>query len=165
MTEKMTSLEDLFVDFLKDLYDAEKQIASTLPKMIEEAKSSDLKQAFKDHLETTRRQTDRLEQIFKEMKMEPQGKKCLGMQGLIKEGEQMMKEAADPDVKDALMIASAQKIEHYEIAGYGTVRTYADALGHKSFANLLDATLDEEGQTNKKLTKLAEGHINKKAMS
>jgi ferritin-like metal-binding protein YciE len=159
----MKNLNDLFVDVLKDLYDAETQITKALPKMIEQAKSPDLKAGFQDHLEMTKRQKDRLEQIFSEMKVSPEGKKCMGMQGLIKEGNEVMQEASDPDVKDAAMIAAAQKIEHYEISGYGTARTYANALGHQNFAQMLDMTLDEEAKTDKKLTKLAEGHINAKA--
>lgn len=158
--KKMKKLEDLFVDSLKDLYDAERQMVTALPKMMEAANSQDLKNGFKEHLEVTRRQTERLVQIFSEMKMDPKGKKCVGMQGLIKEGEEIMKEAGDPDVMDAGLIAAAQKIEHYEISGYGTVRAYAQALGHQNIAGILDQTLKEEGQTDKKLTAMAEGHIN-----
>jgi ferritin-like metal-binding protein YciE len=164
MTEKkMKKLEDLFEDFLKDIYDAENQIVTALPKMIEAAHSQDLKKGFKDHLEVTRNQTQRLEKIFKEMKTDPKGKKCVGMQGLIKEGDEIMKEAADPDVKDAGLIAAAQKIEHYEISSYGTARAYAMALGHQNFAGLLNETLQEESQTDKKLSAMAEGHINAQA--
>lgn len=163
MAEKVTNLEELFVDTLKDLYDAEHQILGALPKMIDAAQSQELKQGFKEHVEVTKKQVDRLEQIFKEMKMKPQGKKCMGMQGLIREGEEMMKEATDAMVKDAGLIASAQKIEHYEIAGYGTARAYAQALGHQNFAKMLDQTAEEEGITDKKLTSLAEGHINAQA--
>jgi ferritin-like metal-binding protein YciE len=163
MAEKLNKLEDLFVDSLKDLYDAEHQITQALPKMIDAAKSQELKKGFKDHLEMTRRQTERLEQVFKEMKMEPKAKKCVGMQGLIKEGEEVMKEAEDPDVRDAALIASAQKIEHYEISGYGTARAYAEALGHPSIAKVLDQILEEESNTDEKLTRLAESHINAKA--
>ena len=160
MEKKMQKLEDLFEDMLKDIYDAEMQIVTALPKMIDAAHSQDLKNGFKEHLEVTRRQTQRLEQIFKEMKTDPKGKKCVGMQGLIKEGEEIMKEAGDPDVMDAGLIAAAQKIEHYEISSYGSARAYAQALGHQTFAGLLNQTLQEEGQTDKKLTALAEGHIN-----
>lgn len=159
----MKKLEDLFVDSLKDLYDAERQMVAALPKMMEAANSQDLKNGFKEHLEVTRRQTERLVQIFSEMKMDPKGKKCVGMQGLIKEGEEIMKEAGDPDVMDAGLIAAAQKIEHYEISGYGTVRAYAQALGHQNIAGILDQTLKEEGQTDKKLTAMAIGHINAQA--
>jgi ferritin-like metal-binding protein YciE len=160
---KMKKLEDLCVDSLQDLYDAENQIIKAMPKMIEKAKSQELKQGLQQHLEVTNRQKDRLEQVFKDMKMSPQGKKCMGMQGLIKEGEEVMSEAGDDDVRDAAIIGSAQKIEHYEIAGYGTARAYARALGHKNVADVLSTTLDEESMTNEKLTKLAEGHINAQA--
>ena len=163
MTEKIKNLNDLFVDYLKDLYDAEHQIIDALPKMITAAHSQELKQAFNSHLEQTHRQTDRLEQIFKEMKMTPQTKKCFGMQGIIKEGEEAMHETADPAVKDAALIAAAQKVEHYEISGYGSARTYANALGHHNIAKLLDQTLEEEGNTDKKLTSIAEGHVNSRA--
>jgi ferritin-like metal-binding protein YciE len=157
---KLKKLEDLFEDVLKDIYDAENQIVKAMPKMIEAANSQDLKNGFKEHLEVTRRQSQRLEQIFSEMKKDPKGKKCVGMQGLIKEGDEIMKEAGDPNVLDAGLIAAAQKIEHYEISSYGTARAYAQALGHQNFAGLLNETLQEEGQTDKKLTAMAEGHIN-----
>ena len=160
---ELKNLEDLFVDTLKDLYDAEHQIVKALPKMIDQAQSNELKQGFKDHLEMTRRQIDRLDQIFKEMKMPAEGKRCKGMEGLIKEGDEVMQMSMDAAVKDAALIAAAQKIEHYEISGYGTARTYAQALGHQDMARLLDQTADEEGKTDKKLTALAEGHVNPKA--
>jgi ferritin-like metal-binding protein YciE len=165
MTEKnqVRNLNELFVDSLKDLYDAEQQIVKALPKMIDQAESTDLKQGFQEHLDVTHRQVERLDQIFKELKMPAQGKHCKGMEGIIKEGNEMMKEMADPMVKDAALIAAAQKVEHYEIAGYGTARAYAQALGHENIASLLDQTAKEEGQTDKKLTRLAEGHINTRA--
>ena len=166
MAMKMDSLEALFVDQLKDLYDAEHQIIEALPKMAETAKSRELKQSFNQHLETTRQQAKRLEEIFSEMNEKPGGKKCVGMQGLIKEGEELIKEKkADPDVIDAGLIAAAQKVEHYEISGYGTARTYAEMLGRDNAARLLQRTLDEEAQTDEKLTQLAESHINIQAMS
>jgi ferritin-like metal-binding protein YciE len=164
MTEKkLKNLEDLFVDVLKDLYDAEHQVMKALPKMMEEAKSKELKQGFKDHLEMTKKQIDRIEQIFKEMNLPLKGKHCAGMAGLIKEGDEVIKEPMDPAVKDAALIAAAQKVEHYEISGYGTARTFAQALGHQNFARLLDTSANEEGQTDKHLTMLAESHINAKA--
>lgn len=168
MTEKsakkpIKNLEELYVDVLKDLYDAETQLTKALPKMIEHANSQDLKAGFQEHLEVTQRQKDRLEQIFSEMKMSPDGKKCMGMQGLIKEGNEVMQEAADSAVMDAALIAAAQKIEHYEISGYGTAKAYAEALGHTSAAQILDTTLSEEARTDKKLTKIAESHINAQA--
>ena len=122
------NLEDLFVDTLQDLYDAEHQIVKPMPLMIEIAHSQDLKQGFKEHLEVTRRQIGRIENIFKEMDMPAKGKHCKGMEGLIADGQEIMKENMDPSVKDAALIAAAQKIEHYEISGYGTARTFAQAL-------------------------------------
>lgn len=160
---KISSLDELFIDVLEDIYDAEHQITEAMPKMIEAATSPDLKKGLKDHLEQTRKQVERLDQIFKNMNKKAEGKKCHGMQGLIKEGDEIMKEASDPMVKDAGMIAAAQKIEHYEISAYGTARTYAQALGHKDVARLLEQTLQEEGATDKRLTALAEGHINAQA--
>ncbi|NLG96658.1 MAG: ferritin-like domain-containing protein [Chloroflexi bacterium] len=163
MAQKMKNLEDLFVDTLQDLYDAEHQLVKALPKMAEQANSKELKQGFKEHLDVTNRQIERVEQIFKELKMEAKGKRCKGMEGLIKEGDEMIQEAGDPMVKDAALIASAQKIEHYEISGYGTARAYAQALGHQNIARVLDQIANEEGQADKKLTALAEGHINMQA--
>jgi ferritin-like metal-binding protein YciE len=163
MANKMKNLEDLFVDSLQDLYDAEKQIVEALPKMIDKAHSNELKQGFKDHLEMTHRQIDRIEQIFKEMDLPAKGKHCKGMEGLIKEGEEKLKEEMTPEVRDAALIGAAQKIEHYEISGYGTARTYAHTLGHDNIAKMLDQTANEEGQTDKKLTQLAESKINPQA--
>jgi ferritin-like metal-binding protein YciE len=164
MAKKMDNLDALFVEQLQDLYDAEKQLMDALPKMVDAAKSPDLKTSFQQHLGQTREQAKRLEQIFSDRKEKPTGKTCVGMQGLIKEGQELMKEKnIDPDVLDAGLIASAQKIEHYEIASYGTVRTYADTLGYHDAARLLNRTLDEESQTNEKLTALAESHINQEA--
>ncbi len=165
MAMKMDSLENLFVEDLKDLYNAEQQIMQALPKMIQAAHSQDLKQSFQQHLQVTQEQAKRLEQIFSNLNQKPTGKKCLGMEGIIKEGEQDMQELkSDPDLLDAGMIASAQKIEHYEISGYGTARTYAEELGLDQAASLLEQTLKEESQTDQKLTQLAESHINMDAM-
>ncbi len=161
--KKMKNLEDLFIHTLHDLYDAEHQITKALPKMAEKAKAKEVKQSFKDHLEMTQRQIERLDQVFREMNMEPKGEHCKGMEGLIKEGEDLMKEDMDPAVLDAALIAAAQKVEHYEIAGYGTARAYAQALGHQKIAEMLDKTADEEGNTDKMLTSIAEAHINRRA--
>ena len=161
--EKMMNLSDLFEDVLKDIYDAEQQIVKAMPKMIEKAQSKELKQGFKEHLEVTQKQVQRIEQIFQELEMPAKGKHCKGMEGLIKEGEEVMGEPMEPQVMDAALIAAAQKIEHYEISSYGTARAYAQALGHQNVARMLDMTANEEGQTDKKLTALAEGHINAKA--
>lgn len=161
--KKMQNLEDLFVDVLKDLYDAEHQVVKALPKMAQHAQADELKQSFKDHLEVTRKQISRLDEIFKQMKMPAQGKHCMGMEGLLKEGDEIFQEEMEPGVKDAALIAAAQKVEHYEISGYGTARSYAQALGHQKIADLLDQTANEEGETDKLLTTMAESHINRRA--
>jgi ferritin-like metal-binding protein YciE len=153
---EMTELRDLFVEELKDLYSAENQIIKALPKMIKAATSEELKAGFEEHLEQTKGHVERLEQIFKDLDESPRGKKCKGMEGLLEEGKELMEEDAEAEVLDAGLIAAAQHVEHYEIAGYGCVRTYADLLGEKKAAQLLQKTLDEEKQTDQKLTKLAE---------
>jgi ferritin-like metal-binding protein YciE len=153
---KLESLRDLYVDELKDLYSAENQLLKALPKMAKAASDPKLRQGFVTHLEETRGQVERLEQIFEELETSPKGKKCKAMEGLVEEGKEMIEEDAEPAVKDAGLIAAAQRVEHYEMAGYGTVRTYAQLLGYENAAKLLQATLDEEGATDKKLTKLAQ---------
>lgn len=153
---KMETLKDLLVDELKDLYSAEKQITKALPKMAKTADSEQLKAAFQEHLAQTEEHVKRLEQIFEELEESSRGKKCKGMEGVLAEGKEIMEEDADPDVKDAGMIAAAQHVEHYEIAGYGCVRTYANLLGMAKVVKLLEKTLEEEKQTDQKLTKLAE---------
>lgn len=157
---KVDSLRKLYIDELKDLYSAEKQILEALPTMAKKAANEELKQGFEQHLEQTRHQVERLDKIFQGLDERPTGKTCKGMQGLIKEGEEMIKEVSDPEVRDAGMISAAQRVEHYEMAGYGTVRTYAELLGEKEAARLLQQTLDEEGETDKKLTRIAERHVN-----
>jgi ferritin-like metal-binding protein YciE len=157
---QMSSLHDLYVDQLKDLLNAENQLIKALPKMAKAASSDDLKSAFDEHTEQTREHVARLEKIFEDMGKAARGKTCKAMQGLIEEGKEIMEEDAEPAVLDAGLIAAAQKVEHYEIASYGTVRTYAQMLGEKDAAKLLQKTLDEESQTDEKLTKLAEEHIN-----
>lgn len=165
MMMQKTALEKLFVDSLKDLYDAEHQIITALPKMAAAASHQDLKRSLQQHLDVTRQQTQRLEQVFKTIDQSPSRKKCVGMEGLIREGEQHMQELMnDQNALDAGLIASAQKVEHYEIAGYGTAKTYAQMLGHREAASLLDQTLSEECATDERLTKIAEGHINIEAM-
>jgi ferritin-like metal-binding protein YciE len=161
---KIDSLQKLYVEELKDLYSAEKQLLKALPKMAKAASSPELQSAFREHLEQTKGQVERLERIFEALDKSPKGKKCKAMEGLVEEGAELMGEDADPDVLDAGLIAAAQKVEHYEIAGYGTVRTYAQLLGEAAAADLLQQTLDEEGQTDKKLTELAEGLINLQAV-
>lgn len=163
MAEKMKNLEDLLVDQLKDLYSAETQIIQALPKMAKAAHSQELRMGFEEHLEQTRQQKDRIDQIFQHIEGTPRGKKCVGMEGLLKEGEEVMQEQMEPEVLDAALIASAQKVEHYEISGYGTAATYADMLGHKEIARLLKETLNEEEQVDAKLTKMAKMKVNKNA--
>jgi len=162
---KLNSLKDLYVEELKDLYSAEKQLLKALPKMAKEAQSEELSEAIEMHLEETKGHVDRLEMIFRGLKASPGGHKCEAMAGLIKEAEHLLKADADPDVLDAGMIAQAQRVEHYEIAGYGCARTYAKLLGREGDVTLLQETLDEEGRTDKKLTKLAERVINQKAIA
>ena len=160
---KLESLKDLYLEQLKDLYSAETQLVDALPKMAERATSPDLKKGFQDHLRQTQEHVSRLEQIFRELGESPKGHTCEGMKGLIKEGEEMIKMKGDDTVIDAGLIAAAQRVEHYEIAGYGTVRTYAETLGHSQHVTLLDKTLQEEEMTDEKLTQLAESHINQEA--
>lgn len=163
MASKMHTLEDLYVDLLKDLYSAEKQLIKALPKMAKNASSTDLQRAFQEHLKQTERQVDRIDRIFVEMGGSPRGKKCVGMEGLVEEGNEIMKEDAEPEVMDAGLIAAAQKVEHYEIAGYGTARAWAQRLGYDKAARLLQETLDEESMANEKLTQIAESHVNMEA--
>jgi ferritin-like metal-binding protein YciE len=160
---RMQSLRDLFVEEIKDLYSAEQQITKSLPKMAKAAASPDLKQAFTEHLEQTQGHIQRLEQIFEACGVSGKGKKCEGMEGLLKEGAEMVGVKATPGVKDAGLIGAAQRVEHYEIAAYGTARAFAKHLGDHDSAKLLQETLAEEGETDKKLTKIAERHINLEA--
>ncbi len=153
---EMETLKDLLVEELKDLYSAEKQITKALPKMIKAASSEDLKKAFKTHLAQTEKQIERLERIFTELEEKPGGKKCKGMEGVLEDGKELMEEDAEPEVMDAGLIGAAQHVEHYEIAGYGCVRTYANLLGLKNISKLLEQTLEEEKQTDLLLTGLAE---------
>ena len=160
---KLETLNDLLLDHLKDLYDAEHQITKALPKMAQAASSQQLKSAFQQHLSETENQIRRLEQVFDSMGKKATRKTCKGMKGVIEEGNEILEEDADATVKDAGLISAAQKVEHYEIAGYGTARTYARMLGMTDAANLLQQTLDEEGMTDEKLTQLAESSINVQA--
>jgi ferritin-like metal-binding protein YciE len=153
---KLENLHSLFVEELQDLYSAEQQIIEALPDMIEEASSPDLKSALQNHLEETRGQVRRLDQIFSQIpKVDKEGKTCKGMKGILKDNEELIGTDAEPEVLDAGMIAGAQRVEHYEIAGYGTVRTYAELLGRKDWAQLLEQTLQEEKQADQKLNGLA----------
>jgi ferritin-like metal-binding protein YciE len=153
---KITTLHELFIEQLRDLYSAENQLTRALPEMAEAAYDLTLRQGFETHLQETRGHVQRLEQIFQQLDEKPTGKTCAAMEGLIKEGKETINEDATPEVKDAALIAAAQRVEHYEIAGYGTVRTYADLMGHAEASALLQATLDEEAATDVKLTEAAE---------
>lgn len=159
----MQDLQDLYVEELRDIYNAEKQIMKALPRMAKKASHDELKDAFTMHLEQTKGHVERLEQIFEKLGKRAGGKTCKAMQGIVEEGKEMMEEDAEPDVLDAGLIAAAQRVEHYEIAAYGTVRTYAKLLGDEQAAKMLQATLDEEGETDKKLTQIAESSINLEA--
>src|SRR5512146_1677816 len=163
MASKMQTLEDMYMDLLKDLYSAEKQLVKALPKLAKSAQASDLQDAFQEHLKQTEGHVERIERIFSDMGGSPRGKKCVGMEGLIEEGAEIMKEDAEPNVRDAGLIAAAQKVEHYEIAGYGTARTWANELGYQDAARMLQDTLDEESLANEKLTRIAESHVNLRA--
>ena len=161
----LESLQELYVEQLKDLHSAEEQIIEALPKMIEKASHADLRQAFEAHLRQTREQLRRLDQIGQRAGQKLTGHKCKGMAGLLEEGEETLKERADSDVLDAALIAAAQRVEHYEMAGYGCARTYAHLLGLDDDLKLLQQTLDEEGDTDHLLTDLAERVINIDALT
>ena len=161
---EMETLQELLVDELKDLYSAEQQLLKAMPKMAKTASSPQLKKAIETHMRETEGHVDRLESVFEALGEKAKAKKCLAMEGLIKEAKEMMGEDMDDDVMDAALISAAQRVEHYEIAGYGTVRTYAELMGEKEHAKLLQQTLDEEGQTDKELTRLAQA-INVEAMA
>ena len=153
---KVTTLHELFIDQLRDLYSAETQLTKALPEMAEAAHEPVLKRGFESHLQETRGHVQRLEELFQQLGEKPTGKTCKAMEGLIKEGKETINEDASPEVKDAALIAAAQRVEHYEIAGYGVVRTYANLMGHGEAAATLQSTLDEEAATDKKLTSVAE---------
>jgi len=158
------ALRELYVDELRDLYDAENRLVKALPKLAKEAESQELRSGFEEHLEQTKGHVDRLRQIFEAMGERPAGKKCAAMVGLIQEGEEMMDEEFEDGVKDAALISAAQRVEHYEIAAYGCVKTWAGLLGEKEAQNLLEQTLTEEKETDERLTEIAED-INVEAMS
>ncbi len=161
----MKKLEELFEHQLKDLYSAEKQLIEALPKMVKNSTDKELKKAFEGHLEETKGHKARLEDIGEELDIKLSGEKCKAMEGLIKEAESFIEEAEDAELMDAGLIAEAQRVEHYEISGYGTVVRYAKELGHKEVAKKLQQTLDEEYNADQKLDDLAEGRLNKKAMA
>jgi ferritin-like metal-binding protein YciE len=164
MPEQTNPLEELLIDELKDLYNAENQIIKALPKMAKAASSPELRRAFERHLEETRNHVERLDQIGEELETKMTGKKCHGMEGLIEEGKEIMSEDLEDNALDAGLIGAAQKVEHYEIAAYGTARAHAELLGYTKIARLLQQTLNEEGATDKKLTQLAESIINVEAI-
>lgn len=164
MAEEMNPLAELLVAELKDIYSAENQIVKALPKMVKGASAPELKRAFERHLEETRRQVERLNQIGELLDIKMTGKKCKGMEGLIEEGKELLEEDFDENAIDAGLIGAAQKVEHYEIAAYGTARTHATLLGYTKVARLLQQTLNEEEATDKKLTQLAERIINLEAV-
>lgn len=152
---KIDSMEALLEEELKDLYDAEKQLTKALPKMVKAASSDELRDALEEHLQVTKGQVQRLEQVFDLLDLKPRSKPCHGMKGLIEEGEEAMKEDADEPFDDCALIAAAQKIEHYEISGYGTARTFAETIGNDEAAELLQKTLEEEEEADSKLTQIS----------
>jgi ferritin-like metal-binding protein YciE len=160
---ELETLRDLYIHELKDLYSAEKQIIRALPRMAKAAANKQLAAAFNAHLKQTEKHAERLEQILQMHDESTRGPKCAGMEGVLAEGDEMLSEDAEPEVRDAGLIAAAQRVEHYEIAGYGCARTYAEELGDKRGAKLLDTTLREEADTDKKLTKIAKAVVNVKA--
>ena len=160
---KIATMEELFLDEIRDLYDAEKQLTKALPKMAEAAQSDGLRSGFEEHLQQTQGHVERLERIFEALGEKATGKKCAAMAGLIKEGGEVADNTEETAVRDAGLIAAAQKVEHYEIAGYGSAKAHAELLGNSEAVRLLDQTLQEEKATNQKLTQLAESRINNEA--
>ena len=160
----METLEKLYINELRDLYSAENQLLKALPKMAKGASSAELKEAFENHLAETETHVERLEQIFKDMEENPEGKTCRGMKGLIEEGSEILEEEGEDSVLDAGIIVAAQKVEHYEMAGYGSVRAFAQLLGQEEAAQLLQTTLDEESKANELLNQIAETTVNAEAV-
>jgi ferritin-like metal-binding protein YciE len=161
---KLDTLEKLYVDELRDIYNAENQLLKALPKMAKGSSSPDLKSGFEKHLRQTESHVERLKQIFAELDESPKGKTCHGMKGLIEEGSEILKEDGEESVLDAGIIVAAQKVEHYEMAAYGSARTFARLLGQEKAAELLQTTLDEESETNESLNQLAENMVNPEAL-
>jgi len=162
---KITSLRDVFIHELKDLYSAEKQLTKALPKMAKAASNEQLAEGFRTHLEETEEHVKRLEKILEDLGESTRGEKCKAMEGLIEEGASVIEEDGLPEVKDALLISAAQRVEHYEIAGYGSARAFAEVLGEKSAVKLLQQTLEEESATDGKLTELATSEVNQTALA
>jgi ferritin-like metal-binding protein YciE len=163
MSMKLDSLRTLWIEEMRDLYNAENQLLKVLPKMAKKAATPELKQAFESHLDETQTHVERLEEIFERLGKKPSGKTCKGMKGLVEEGSEILKENGPDSVIDAGIIAAAQRVEHYEIAGYGVARTFASILGESEAEDLLQETLDEEGAADEKLTEIAEGIVNEEA--
>jgi ferritin-like metal-binding protein YciE len=161
---KLDTLKTLYINELRDLYNAENQLVKALPKMAKAASSEELKDAFEKHLKQTKSHVERLEEVFEEIGEKPKGKTCKAMKGLIEEGSEILHEDGEESVIDAGIIVAAQKVEHYEIASYGSVRTFAQLLGKDRSAELLQTTLDEESETNEALNQLAEGIVNPEAI-
>jgi len=159
------NLHELLVEELKDLFSAESQLVKALPKMVKKAQDMELRTAFQSHLTQTVGHVDRIERVCELLDAKPRGKKCVAMEGLIEEGKEEMEEITDRDVLDAAMIGAAQKVEHYEMAAYGTARTHALRLGYVEAASILQQTLEEEGDADKKLTRIAESHVNAEAVN
>lgn len=162
---KMRTLEDLFQHELKDLYSAEKQLTKALPKMAKAASNARLKDAFESHLEETEGQVERLEKLLEKFEISARGVKCKAMEGLLEEGKEILEQEMEDDVRDAALIAAAQRVEHYEIAGYGCARTFAEMLGYTEAATLLQKTLDEEAAADRKLTAVAMERVNEEALT
>ena len=160
---KLDSLRTLWIEEMRDLYNAENQLLKALPKMAKRASTPELKEAFESHLEETRTHVERLEEIFAKLGKKPSGKTCKAMKGLVEEGSEMLKEDGPDSVIDAGIIAAAQRVEHYEMAGYGAARTFASLLGEDDAEELLQTTLDEEGAADEKLTEIAESIVNEEA--
>lgn len=161
---KLDTLQKLYINELRDLYNAEHQLLKALPKMAKAASSRELKDAFEKHLEQTKSHVERLEQVFEELDEKPRGKTCRAMKGLVEEGSEILQQDGEESVLDAGIIVAAQKVEHYEIAGYGSVRTFAHLLGQNKAAELLQTTLNEEAETNEVLNRLAENIVNPEAL-
>jgi ferritin-like metal-binding protein YciE len=159
----METLHDLFTDEMKDMFSAETQLTKALPRMAKNATNPQLKRAFEQHLKETEEHVRRIERLAAELDIKPRGKKCMGMEGLIEEGKEVMNEAKDPDVMDAGLIGAAQKVEHYEISAYGTARAHAEQLGLTQAARALQGILEEEAKTNELLTQIAESMVNRQA--
>jgi ferritin-like metal-binding protein YciE len=157
---ELNTLKDLYVHELKDLYSAERQLIKAIPKMEKAAKNKELANGFEEHLKQTKQHAQRLERLLGALGQSTKGPKCQGMAGIVTEGAEMIEEEGDDEVKDAGLISAAQRVEHYEMAGYGTARTYAELLGDKEGAKLLAQTFEEEKETDEKLTKLAKSAIN-----